>query len=129
MNTMNTMNNNMEAMRGHLNTIVTYGTNALKCRVAQIALDHIDNYEEPEDYFRDVLQHGCQSGIVGELIYFYQTKEFFKDYCDDILELYKHYVEEGIIIPHPEHMDSNWLAWFGFEEALRMIADDLNIEY
>ena len=128
MNTMNTMNN-MEAMRGHLNNIVTYGTIALKCRVAQIALDHIDEYEDPQDYFKNVLQNDCQSGIVGELIYFYQTKEFFKDYCDDILELYKHYVEEGIIIPHPEHMDSNWLAWFGFEEALRMIADDLNIEY
>ena len=128
MNT-NTMNNNMEAMRGHLNNIVTYGTIALKCRVAQIALDHIDEYDKPEEYFEDVLQNGCQSGIVGELIYFYQTKEFFKDYCDDILELYKHYVEEGIRIPQAEHMDSNGLAWFGFEEALRMIADQLNIEY
>lgn len=125
MNTMNTMN----TMRGHLNTIVTYGANALKCRVALIALDHIDEYDEPEEYFEDVLNNGCQSGIVSELVYYYQTKEFFKDYCDEILELYKHYVEEGIIIPQAEHMDSNWLAWFGFEEALRMIADDLGIEY
>lgn len=128
MNTMNTMNN-MEAMRGHLNTIVTYGANALKCRVAQIALDHIDEYDEPQDYFRDVLQNGCQSGIVGELIYYYQTKEFFKDYCDEILDIYSVYVEDGLIQQEPEHMDSNWLAWFGFEEALRMIAEDLNIEY
>ena len=126
---MNTMNNNMETMRGHLNTIVTYGANALKCRVALIALDHIDEYEDPQDYFRDVLNNGCQSGIVGELIYFYQTKEFFKDYCDEILDIYSVYVEEGLIQQELEHMDSNWLAWFGFEEALRMIADQLNIEY
>ena len=128
MNT-NTMNNNMETMRGHLNNIVTYGTIALKCRVAQIALDHIDEYDDPEDYFKNVLQNGCQSGIVSELIYFYQTKEFFKDYCDDILDIYSTYVEEGLIQQEPEHMDSNWLAWFGFEEALRMIAEDLGIEY
>ena len=126
---MNTMNNNMETMKGQLNNIVTYGTIALKCRVAQIALDHIDNYDDPQGYFEDVLQNGCQSGIVGELIYFYQTKEFFKDYCDEILDIYSVYVEEGLIQQELEHMDSNWLAWFGFEEALRMIAEDLNIEY
>ena len=119
---MNTMNNNMETMRGQLQNIVTYGTIALKCRVAQIALDHIDNYDDPQDYFKNVLQNGCQSGIVGELIYFYQTKEFFKDYCDDILHIYSVYVEEGLIQQEREHMDSNGLAWVGFEEALRMIA-------
>ena len=117
MNTINPMNN-METIRRELNNIITYGTNALKCRVAFIAYNHIDEYEEPEEYFEDVLNNGCQSGIVGELIYFYQTKEFFKDYCDDILELYKHYVEEGIIIPQAEHMDSNWLAWFGFSGTI-----------
>ena len=126
---MNNTINTMETMKGQLQNIVTYGTNALKCRVALIALDHIDNYDDPQGYFEDVLQNGCQSGIVSELIYFYQTKEFFKDYCDEILDIYSAYVEEGIIQQEPEHMDSNWLAWFGFEEALRMIAEDLNIEY
>lgn len=42
--------------------------------------------EDKISYLNDVTQHGCISGIVGEVISTYDIDNIFKDNMDDILE-------------------------------------------
>ena len=86
------------------------------------------NSDNPKMFFEDLLQHGCQSGMVGELIYYEDTEKFADKYWDEIEEL-KNEMEESL--GEPLKMGTplkNWLAWFGFEETARKIADKLGLE-
>lgn len=83
-----------------------------------------------------MLHYGCQSGIVGELIYYTNTVHFYKQYRQEINELlYALMNGTGLYAPS-ELFGSRWdkedplaqdtynqnlLAWFGFEETLRNI--------
>ena len=98
----------------------------LKNAVINITLDNIDNYDNGEIYFFEVLNYGCQSGIVNELTYYYQTEEFFNKYANEIFDLYNNLVEEFGQIDM--ELNKNNLAWLAFEETLRNIVYDLDIE-
>lgn len=85
--------------------------------------------DEPENYIKDVLSHGCSSGVVCKLIYYTDTKKYFSKFMEEIEELKDEMEEstgEPLNIGTPM---SNWLAWFGYEETIRKIADKLSIEY
>ena len=95
--------------------------------VVKIALNHIDEYENPQDYFTQIIEYGCASGIVTELIYYYQTEDFFKEHMEDIFDLYNELKEElGEI---DMELSANNLAWLGFEETIRQIANDIEIDF
>ena len=98
----------------------------LKNAVIDIALDHIEEYDNGEKYFEDILDHGCASGIVSELIYYYQTEEFFNNYSNEIFELYNDIKNEYGEIDM--ELNKNNLSWFAFEETIRnlyfMITED-----
>lgn len=102
------------------------GKSELKDAVINITLDNIDNYDNGEIYFFEVLNYGCQSGIVNELTYYYQTEEFFNKYADEIFNLYNNLIEESGQIDM--ELNKNNLAWLAFEETLRNITYDLDIE-
>lgn len=102
------------------------GESELKNAVIDIVLDHIDDYDNGLNYFDDVLTYGCKSGIVGELIYYYQTEKFFDTHANEIFDLYNDLVEEFGQIDM--ELSKNNLAWLAFEETLRNIACDLDIE-
>lgn len=92
--------------------------------VAQDALDA----ENAKSYLQDVLQHGCQSGMVSGLIYYKDTLAFYNEHVDDIEALREETedsIGEPLAIGYPSY---NWLAWFGYEETARKIADELGIE-
>lgn len=94
---------------------------------AEVAQDALYS-ENVETYFRDLLQHGCQSGMVSGLVYYTDTKAFYIRHIDEIDELREEMeqsIGEPIEIGHPVY---NWLAWFGYEETARKIADELGIE-
>lgn len=98
--------------------------NALEERVKEIIEDHAEGYDEGAvGYAKDVLYGGCQSGIVGELIYYKDTHEWFDTYYDEIMELREKLSEEfGIDINAPTDTDmKNWFAWFSFEETARRL--------
>lgn len=84
--------------------------------------------EEIENYIHDVLSHGCSSGIVSMLIYYVDTEKFFKRHAEEILELLQNYREECGDIPSFE-LNSNNLAWFGYEMTVQNIANQLELEY
>lgn len=107
---------------------------ALKARlntcndIEKYVIGDILEQDNPIQYIKDVLSHGCISGMVSGLIYYNDTQKFYIDYIDDIEELKEEMEDnlgEPLKIGTPVY---NWLAWFGYEETMRKIADRLNIE-
>ena len=109
----------------------------LKKRVFNYVISNWSDYSDKKNIFTDVLYHGCQSGIVGELIYYTDTVRFYKQYREEINDLlYEIMNETGIFSPSElfgkkwdkedplaqYDFNQNLLAWFAFEETLRNIA-------
>ena len=88
-----------------------------------------------EEVVEEVLEHGCVTGIVGSLIYYYQTEEFFDKHKDAINDLAHELSEEIYGNPFEIYHNLNGgcsknnMAWFGFEEMTRMIAEEMEIGY
>ena len=47
-------------------------------RVCNYVIDRWSDYNDKKYIFTDVLNHGCQSGVVTELIYYSDTVRFYK---------------------------------------------------
>ena len=47
-------------------------------RVCNYVIDRWGDYSDKKGIFTDVLHYGCQSGVVGELIYYSDTVRFYK---------------------------------------------------
>ena len=87
-----------------------------------------------ETIINEVLEHGCVSGIVTSLIYYYQTEEFFDRHKNVINELAHELSEEIYGNPFEIYHNLNGgcsknnMAWFGFEEMTRIIANELEMD-
>ena len=110
--------------------------NELTKRVCDYVIDEWNDYDDKKHIFTDVLYHGCQSGMVGFLIWYSDTTAFYKKYIEEINTLLynvqsstglygmkdlfgKKWDEEDPLAI--EDYNQNLLAWFGFEETLRNI--------
>lgn len=101
----------------------------LKRKVAQMIIEQADGYEQIDDFFNDLFQGGCASGIIGDLIYYKQTHAFFDEYYDDIETLRLQTQEETEMTFKVESDLKNYFAWFAFEEVARQIMmEDLGID-
>ena len=108
------------------NLIAEYDEGSIENDVLSEALEH----DEPKMFFEDLLQHGCQSGMVGGLIYYTDTAKFYDDHYDQIEELREQYLEEIGEFPQIKGDLKNWFAWFAFEETARKLyIDDLEQEW
>ena len=103
----------------------------------------INNQVEGPDYdvqgvLKDLMYGGCQSGIVGHLIYYTDTTKFYKRHRGDIsallyetgfnaVELFGDKWDELDPLA-VDTQNQNLLAWFGFEETARQIADQIGVE-
>lgn len=105
-------------------------------RVCNYVIGRWSDYNDKKYIFTDVLHNGCCSGVVSELIYYYDTVRFYKQYRQEINEmLYNIMNETGLYAPSKlfgdkwdkedplaqDTYNQNLLAWFGFEETLRSI--------
>ena len=105
-------------------------------RVCNYVIGRWSDYNDKKYIFTDVLHNGCCSGVVSELIYYYDTVRFYKQYRQEINEmLYNIMNETGLYAPlelfgdkwdkedplAQDDFNQNLLAWFGFEETLRNI--------
>lgn len=94
-------------------------------------------------FAEDLMQGGCSSGIVTELIYYKDTIKFYKKYKKEIQELIKEILLDtgekslpeifgkswdGEDIFAEETQNQNLLAWFGYEETARKLFYLNNIE-
>ena len=105
--------------------------------VTDYIIDKWDEYDDKKNIVTDVLEHGCQSGIVGSLIYYDDTTAYYEanknaingllyetmDECGihDLSKLFgeKWDKEDPLAI---DVLNQNLLAWFGFEETMRKVA-------
>lgn len=86
--------------------------NALYQTVIKDILDRPE--EEVEEYLLDVVNFGCQSGIVSSLIYYEQTKAFFATYFGEIFELIQYEEEESGCKVDIDY-SYNSFSWWAYE--------------
>ena len=58
--------------------------NKLTKNVCNYVIDSWHDYNDKKAIFTDVLNYGCQSGIVGSLIYYSDTVKYYKKYKEEI---------------------------------------------
>lgn len=117
----------------------------LEKRVQKIINAHAADYDNGAfGYIKDVLYSGCVSGVVGELIYYTDTVRFYHLYRKEIDALLKEILSDVGGTPSQlfsragwddddplarEEVNQNILAWFGFEETTRILADRAGLGY
>ena len=114
-------------LKVYLKTISNDKSPSIESEIAKEALDYNDG--DVASFFKDLLQHGCQSGMVGSLIYYADTHAFYDKHYDEI-ESIRAELEDDFGQPLTVSGDlKNWFAWLSFEETARKIADKFNVSY
>ena len=113
-------------LKKQLRNIIKTSPDSLRAEVATEALNFGCDIEI---FFSDLLQHGCQSGMIGKLIYYHDTHKFYDQYYNEIEDL-RAELEDSFGSPlQPKGDLKNWFAWLAFEETARIIADELAISW
>lgn len=108
-----------------LKEIIENEPHSLRSEVATEALSYEDDVKI---FFSNLLQHGCQSGMISKLIYYRDTHKFYDTYYDEI-ETLREELEQSFGEPlQPKGDLKNWFAWMAFEETTRSIADELELQ-
>ncbi len=100
-------------MKDLLKQIINNHPLSIKAEVAREAL----NYDNPQVFFDDLLQHGCISGMVSQLIYYTDTHAFYDKHYEEIEELRTEYEESTGEALEIKNNLKNYLAWFSFEQV------------
>lgn len=103
--------------------------NKLKNYVIDYILEDYQTDDEIENFFSDLLSHGCQSGMISTLIYYDDTKEFYIKYLDEIHELIEKLEDELNESIKVNGNRLNFYSWLAFEETARNIANELKLDY
>ena len=111
-------------LKRKLKDIIKSEPDTIRAAVASEAID----YHDIIDFFNDLLRHGCQSGMVGSLIYYSDTHAFFDKHYREIEELRYQYEQDFGMPLQPQGDLKNWYAWFAFEETARLVAEQLGLE-
>lgn len=83
-------------------------------------------YDDPKQFFEDLLQYGCQSWMVWSMIRYTDTHKFFNKHYDEIEDLRYELDEQWIELNIPTQSDlKNFFAWLSFEEKARELYDEL----
>ena len=61
--------------------------NALTKYVCGYIINHCEKGDNVSDFIENILNCGCASGIVGELIYYCDTLKFYKKFQHEIIDL------------------------------------------
>lgn len=114
---------NQENLKTQLQDILTHKPGSIQAKVAQEALER----DNPKDFFEELTQYGCISGMVSSLIYYCDTHAFYEEHYDEIEELRSEY-EDNFGEPLKIKDDlKNFLAWFAFEETAYRLSLEFGI--
>ena len=126
----------MKLTLSNIKRIRSETSNKLTKRVCSYVISEWGNYSDKTNIFTDVLHYGCQTGVVGFLIYYSDTVAFYKRYREEINSLLYETMGGTGLYAMRELFGNKWdeedplaqdvynqnlLAWFGFEEALRNV--------
>ena len=101
-------------------------------------LDKTEDYDDIQSVIEDLLQHGCQSGMVSDLISYSDTIAFYLEHQKEIDSLlYELLQDTGLSVKElfgdkwddedplaNDQFNRNLLAWFAFEETCHRIANN-----
>lgn len=120
------------------------GTTKLENRVAKwINARDVDYDGDMQSVIDDLMNGGCQSGIVADLIYYTDTVKFYNLYHNEIDAILKETLSDCGFRSPAELFGDKWndddpfarndenrnlLAWFGFEETARKLASEAGID-
>ena len=102
--------------------------NDLKIYVVDYILDNCETDDDIKMFFSDLMNGGCQGGMIGELVYYADTAKFYDKFYDEIEELRENLEFEMGEAVNIKGDLKNWFAWFGFEEMTKKIADEVGVE-
>ncbi|WP_195536199.1 DUF7222 domain-containing protein [Bacillus paralicheniformis] len=75
----------------------------------------LDDSDDKKTTLEDISSHGCQSGVVPELIYYSDTHKFFDVHYNSIMELVEEYREmTGSEVQFNGDL-KNYYSWFAVE--------------
>ncbi len=111
-------------MKKILKQILKDNPNTIKAEVAEEALEH----EDPQTFFKDLLQHGCISGMVTKLIYYKDTHAFYDKHYAEIEELREGHEESTGECLQVKNDLKNFLAWFAFEQVVYQLISEIEPE-
>lgn len=121
---------NMKNLKKQLKAIKKSTDNKLMKYIINDILSYHSSDDDIQVYIKDVLNYGCKSGIATGLIYYNDTHRFAKKYINEIMEILDEIKEETEEEFNNYDGDRlNTLAWLGYEETVRKIAEKLEIEY
>lgn len=68
-------------------------------------------------YMNDIVNHGCVSGVVSNMIYYSDTEKFFDENVDDILSLVEEKKQQlgEFLFNSNFEINRNNLAWWAYE--------------
>jgi hypothetical protein len=110
-----------------LKNIMANTENKIEKLILSDAIEHGEDYAI--GYLKDVVTHGCVSGVVSRLIYYSDTHNFFDTYYDEIMQTIEEYETETGEKPQYDGDMKNWYAWFAYEWYARKVLNKLEIEY
>ena len=114
-------------MREKLQKMLDENQGTITAAVIEDALDY--GYDEPQLFFEDLLQHGCQWGTVSSMIYYYDTHKFYDKHYDEIEDIRLELQEEWILWNEPIDSDlKNYYAWLAYEHVAYNIYNELEME-
>ena len=114
----------------------------LERAVAKILKAKAKDHTDMGAFIEDLLQHGCQSRIIGELYYYVDTVKFYQKHKAEINRLLYQTGQDCGVGPQEmfgekwncedplaiETLNQNLLAWFGFEEIARQLGERAGLE-
>lgn len=119
----------MKNLKTQLTKLSKSSKNNLEKYVISYILSDYKTNDEIKNFFSDLLQNGCQSGMIGTLIYYADTAAFYDKFYAEIEEL-RCDLEDSMGEPVKINGDlKNFFAWLGFEETARNIANQIGLEY
>lgn len=124
----------MESLMNVVESLKENESSNLRIEVLDILTNHIEDYETFEEvrgFMEDLRSYGCTSGMIGELIYYSDTKKFFIDNLDEIQDYVNTLIQEHVYSIN--ELDINEISWVVFEsisnEFFYTIEDEMdNIE-
>lgn len=112
--------------RSELKAINTNEPLCLRGEVSRASLEK--SYLHVEGFFQDLANHGCVSGMIPGLVYYFDTHAFFDLHYSEIEELREEF-EDQTGQPLQINGDlKNALAWFAFEQTAFRLAEELGLE-
>lgn len=118
----------------------------LEIAVKDVIIDEIESRytDQVEDFFTDLMNSGCVSGMINSMIDYSDTLKFFNYHKDEINAMVAELVDSigcecitGLFGDKFDKSDflcidqsnQNLLAMFGFEETARKFAEQLGLDF